>query len=727
LNEVEDSLDGIVSLWSENVWLSSKGGGIGTYWGNLRSMGEAIGLNRGSTSGIMPFIKVMESITQAIGQGSLRRGASAVYLPIWHPEIEEFMDMRRPTGGDPSRKCIHLHHAVVISDAFMEAVESGKEWDLISPATGQVMKTVSARNLWIRLLTNRVDTGEPYLLFIDTINRALPAHHAQLNLKVKTSNLCNEITLPTGRDHLGHTRTAVCCLSAVNLTFYQEWSNHPHFLEDCLRFLDNVLESFIQEAPESFRHAVYAAQRERSIGLGVMGFHDFLQKAGLSFESSEAKIWNQTIFKHMRQEADRVSQKLAHERGPCLDAKECGIMERFSYKMCVPPTASTSIICGGTSPGIEPYYSNGYLHKTLSGSFEVKNPNLKALLASKNQDIPQIWSQIFQNNGSVRHLACLSPEEKAIFKTAIEINQNSLIDLAADRAPWICQGQSLNLFISSTIHKKDLHELHFSLWKKGIKGAYYVRSVATQRAENEKTAEDFLSSLPDGGQSKQTSWGASSQIEKKMQHKENKTEITSSLETINPVPSLDERKSLTECTKPCKTESFMPLVTDSLVDQSLGFSSENQHETEIYGSKTLDRRSSINQEINAGIHKDPRLDASILNSHHPLNLSSSMASEALSCNIQATDSISILSVSARINPEPKGMHESCLSDVLSLSSHGENLLYHNHSYLLEDSQRPNPAFLLNASSAVSSLSSHASNMVTPSPLPFEYSCTFCSS
>ena len=317
LNEAGDSLGGILDLWSENVWLAAKGGGIGSYWGNLRSIGEKIG-RVGKTSGIIPFIKVMDSLTMAISQGSLRRGSAACYLPIDHPEIEEFIEMRRPTGGDPNRKALNLHHGILVTDAFMRAVETNSEWALKSPKDGIVQSTISARNLWIRLLTARVETGEPYIIFVDTVNRLIPQHHKLAGLNVKTSNLCSEITLPTGIDKDGKDRTAVCCLSSLNLETFEEWKNEPNFIEDVMRFLDNVLSDFIKRAPDSFKDAKYSAMRERSVGLGVMGFHSFLQKNSIPLESVMSKVWNEKIFKHIQTHVDQASEKLAEERDSLL-------------------------------------------------------------------------------------------------------------------------------------------------------------------------------------------------------------------------------------------------------------------------------------------------------------------------------------------------------------------------------------------------------------------------
>ena len=482
LNETQDSLRGIVDLWNENVWLAARGGGIGSYWGNLRSIGEQVGRN-GKTSGVVPFIRVMDSLTLAISQGSLRRGSAAVYLPIWHPEIEEFIELRRPTGGDPNRKALNLHHGILVSDDFMRAVEDDSEWALVSPKDGAVIRKVSARDIWIRMLTARIETGEPYVINIDHVNRNIPEHQKLMGLKVKTSNLCAEITLPTGLDKDGIDRTAVCCLSSMNLETFEQWQDHPTIIEDVMRFLDNVLQDFIDNAPDDFARATYSAQRERSVGLGVMGFHSFLQEKSIPMESVMAKVWNNKMFKHIREQADAASVKLAEERGACPDAAEFGIMERFSNKMAVAPTASISIICGGASPGIEPIAANSFTHKTLSGSFNVRNRHLKKLLAEKGMDNEDVWSSISVNEGSVQHLDFLSDLEKDVFKTAFELDQRWLIDHAADRAPMICQAQSLNIFLPADVHKRDLHQIHYQAWKKGVKSLYYCRSRSIQRAE----------------------------------------------------------------------------------------------------------------------------------------------------------------------------------------------------------------------------------------------------
>ena len=479
LNDVSDSLDGIVGTWNENVWLASNGGGIGTYWGKVRSIGEKV--KTGQTSGIIPFIHVMDGLTLAISQGSLRRGSAAVYLDITHPEIEEFLEIRK-ASGDFNRKGLNLHHGINITDEFMHAVRDGKMFGLKSPKNGEVLREINARQLWQRILETRLQTGEPYILNIDAVNRALPKHQRELGLKVNTSNLCSEITLPTGVDHKGKDRTAVCCLSSLNIETWDQWAEAPGFVEDVLRMLDNVLSDFIENAPPGMERAVYSAGRERSVGLGVMGFHSFLQSKGIPMESAMAKSWNLRIFKKIRREADAASYILAEERGPCPDALEKGMKARFSHKIAIAPTASISIICGGTSACVEPIPANVYTHKTLSGAFSVRNPYLQELLASKNADTPETWASIVEQEGSVQHLDCLSDEEKSVYRTAFEIDQRWIIELAADRTPFICQSQSLNLFLPADIDKWDLHMLHWTAWERGIKSLYYCRSKSISRA-----------------------------------------------------------------------------------------------------------------------------------------------------------------------------------------------------------------------------------------------------
>jgi ribonucleoside-diphosphate reductase alpha chain len=497
LNAVPDNLEGIVSVWNENVALASNGGGIGTYWGGVRSIGEKV-KGAGQTSGIIPFIRVMDSLTLAISQGSLRRGSAAVYLDVHHPEIEEFLEIRKPSG-DFNRKSLNLHHGLSITDEFMEAVRDGAMFGLRSPKTGEVIREVDARSLWQKILEIRLQTGEPYLIFSDTVNRAMPQHQRELGLSVRQSNLCSEIMLHTGKDHLGEERTAVCCLSSVNAEKFLEWRDHPTFLEDIMRFLDNVLEDFIVRAPPEMRHAVYAARRERSVGLGLMGFHSFLQGQNVPFESALAKSWNMRLFKTLRRGCDAASRKLAAERGPCPDAAERGVMERFSHKIAIAPTASISIICGGTSAGIEPIPANIYTHKTLSGSFAVKNPYLERLLDEKGQNTAGVWDSILENEGSVQHLDFLSQDEKDVYKTAFEIDQRWVIELAADRTPDVCQSQSVNVFLPGDVDKWDLHMLHWMAWERGCKSLYYLRSKSVQRAAHAGGEGIAHIEIPDAG------------------------------------------------------------------------------------------------------------------------------------------------------------------------------------------------------------------------------------
>ena len=488
LNECSDSLDGIVNLWNENVWLAALGGGIGSYWGNLRSIGEPVGRN-GKTSGIVPFIRVQDSLTLAISQGSLRRGSAACYLPVWHPEIEEFIEMRRPTGGDANRKALNLHHGVVITDAFMRAVEADEEWALISPKDETVITRVSARSL----VDPPADGARRNRRAVLAVHRQRQPRHSRTSQDGRARSQDVE---PVQRNHAadwqGQRRqpaTAVCCLSSLNLEKFLEWENHPTFIEDCLRFLDNILDDFIARAPDSMRRAKYSAMRERSVGLGVMGMHSFFQSQNVPIESVMAKVWNKRMFRHIKAQADEASIKLAEERGACPDAAEYGVMERFSNKIAIAPTASISIICGGASPGIEPTTANSYLHKTLSGSFAVRNEYLSKVLEKYGHNDEDTWSSITQHEGSVQHLDFLDEHEKMVFKTAFELDQRWLIELAADRAPFICQAQSLNIFLPANVHKRDLHMIHFMAWKKGVKSLYYCRSKSMQRAETATSAD----------------------------------------------------------------------------------------------------------------------------------------------------------------------------------------------------------------------------------------------
>ena len=482
LNEVGDSFDSIDATQSENMWLASKGGGIGTYWGNLRSIGERVG-RVGKTSGIIPFMKVMDSQTLAVSQGSLRRGSAAVYIDIHHPEIKEFVTMRKPTGGDPERKCLNLHHGVVIDDKFMNAVKTGSEYELLSPHTGEVIKKIKAKELWHKILEMRVSTGEPYILFIDTVNKLIAPHMSKQDMLVSTSNLCIEIMLHTSPE-----RTAVCCLSSLNMERYDEWkSQYQQLVRDVLLFLDNVLQSFIDTAPATHAKAVYSAKMERSVGLGVMGFHGYLMSKGWSFHSAQAKSFNKRFFKEFAEHNESANIELGELKGPCPDwtnAKMKGKPRRFTNTSAIAPTASISIICGGATPGTDLVPSMIYTHKTLSGSFTVKNKYLKALLHKYGMDNDAVWSQILQDGGSVRSLKNLTIEDKDVFKTAFEIDQVQVIFRAAERTPYVTQSQSLNIYINPDASKGYVNKLHLTAWEKGIKSLYYCRSKAVRRAEN---------------------------------------------------------------------------------------------------------------------------------------------------------------------------------------------------------------------------------------------------
>lgn len=504
LNEVSDSLEGIIDTLNENVWLASLGGGIGTAWGKVREAGARVG-KVGTTCGIIPFIKMQESQSLAISQGSLRRGSTAVYLPIWHPEIEEFIDLRKPTGGAPERRTIHLHNAVVIDDIFMEAVANGTTYALRSTKDNAIVSEINARNLWAKLLTTRMETGEPYLLFIDNVQTATPIHHSKLELFATTSNLCNEIVLPTGEDYAGNYRTAVCCLSSLNLEYYDAWKDAPGFIKDTLLFLDNVLQYFIDNAPDTMSKAKYAASRERSIGLGVMGFHSYLQKKNIPWECAVAKAVNNNIFQHIAEQVNKTNIEAGRARGNCPDWDVANVegpieYKRWSYATAIAPTANISIIAGGTSPSIEPKVANAFIHKTKRGSFLIKNKFLEELLESKGINTRETWDSITAHDGSVQHLDELTDDEKEVYKTAYEINQLWLIDFAANRTPYIDQSTSLNIFVPPDISKKELHDIHFRAWQGGVKGLYYCRSKAMPKADitNVKVALNERKTYDDG-------------------------------------------------------------------------------------------------------------------------------------------------------------------------------------------------------------------------------------
>jgi len=482
LNYVGDSREGLTGHYTENAWLASVGGGIGGYWGHVRSDGVATS-GGSASSGTIPFMHVVDSEILAFSQGKTRRGSYASYMDISHPEIIEFIEMRKPTGGDAHRKNLNLHHGINITNDFMELIDKcikeptyDDSWNLIDPHTKKVVRTVSARDLWLKILEVRVNTGEPYISFIDTINDGLPQTQKDLGLKVHHSNLCSEITLPTNEN-----RTAVCCLSSVNLEKYDEWKNDTLFIPDLIRFLDNVLQYFIDNAPENLFRARFSAAAERSLGLGAMGFHSYLQSKSIPFESALAKSINMKIFKSIKEQAVAESQRLAVKRGEAPDMEGTGM--RNAHLLAIAPNASSSIICGTTSPSIEPFRANAYVQKTMSGSFLVKNKHLEKLLEKKGINNDNIWTSIVSQRGSVAHLEDLSEYEKDVFKTAIEINQQWVIEHAADRQQYICQSQSLNIFIPADVHIKDLHNLHMLAWKKKLKTLYYTRSEAIKRAE----------------------------------------------------------------------------------------------------------------------------------------------------------------------------------------------------------------------------------------------------
>tara|TARA_A100001388_G_scaffold254192_1_gene217775 strand:- start:267 stop:2036 length:1770 start_codon:yes stop_codon:yes gene_type:complete len=501
LNYVDDSREGITDHYTENAFLSSVGGGVGGCWSGVRSVGSKTS-NGSESTGVIPFMKVVDAEMLAFSQGVTRRGSYAAYLDISHPEIEEFLDVRKPTGGDINRKSTNLHHGVVLSDSFMDVIERATripgfndDWDLIDPHSGAVVKTVSAKTLWVKLIQNRVETGEPYIMFGDTVDEAVPEYQKKLGLKVHQSNLCSEITLPTDKD-----RTAVCCLSSVNLEEYDEWKDNDQFIPDLIRMLDNVLEYFINYAPDQLHRAKYSASRERSLGLGAMGFHAYLQRHNIPFESPMAKGRNMQMFARIKSEADRATRQLAEERGPCPDGKDHGV--RNAHLLAIAPNASSSIICGNTSPSIEPYRANAFTQKTKTGSSLLKNEYLENILQDLGEDTDEVWKSIVTNNGSVQHLDFLDDWTKDVFKTAVEIDQRWIIEFAADRQEHICQSQSLNIFFPADVSKQELHATHMMAWKRGVKTLYYLRSEAIKRAEtvsDEVLRQRIFESIDDDG------------------------------------------------------------------------------------------------------------------------------------------------------------------------------------------------------------------------------------
>ena len=490
LNYVPDSRDGLSAHYDENIWLASGGGGIGGFWGDVRSNG--VDTSNGSRStGSIPFMHVVDSQMLAFNQGITRRGSYAAYIDIAHPEIEEFINMRKTTGGDLNRKCLNLHNAVNITNKFLEAVAADEEWRLIDPKTNTAVKIVSARDLWFQIIQARVETGEPYIVNIDTCNEALPEEQKKLGLEIKQSNLCSEITLPTNEE-----RTAVCCLSSVNLEYFDTWSTNEDFISDLVTMLDNVLDSFITsvEGKGGYSKAAYSAMRERSIGLGAMGFHSYLQQHNIAFEGMYAASFNNKAFSFIKNRADITTRLLGDERGEAPDMEGSG--KRNAHLLAVAPNASSSIICGGTSPSIEPHRANVYTHKTLTGSFKVKNKYLERLLEelvpSENKR-EEVWKDIAAHEGSVQHLDILDVDQKEIFKTAPEINQIWIIEHAHQRQKYICQSQSVNLFFKPPSIDADqethdsylqyLNDVHWAGVHK-LKSLYYLRSDSARNTEN---------------------------------------------------------------------------------------------------------------------------------------------------------------------------------------------------------------------------------------------------
>jgi len=479
LNYIDDTAEGLVNNLSETNWLSMYGGGVGIGFG-IRSADD-------KSTGMMPHLKMYDASSLAYRQGRTRRGSYAAYLNIDHPDILLFLEMRKPTG-DQNFRCLNLHHGINISNKFMQLIEDSMtdpniddSWHLRDPHTKEIKDTVSARDMWQRILEMRMQTGEPYIHFIDTSNEKMPVWLKQLGLEINQSNLCSEIILPTNKE-----RTAVCCLSSLNLEYFDEWSKDKGFLKDVLEMLDNTLSKFIEDAPDSISRAKYSAMRERSVGVGALGFHAYLQKKGMPFESAVAKSANMRMFRHIRSGLDSANLELGRERGEAPDAKGTGL--RCSHVMAIAPNASSSIIMGNTSPSIEPWRANAYRQDTLSGSFLNKNKFLDKLIKDKcekntNLNYDRIWSSIIANDGSVQHLRCLDDQEKEIYKTSMEIDQRWVIEHAADRQEYIDQSQSLNVFFRPDANITYLHAVHFMAWKKGVKTMYYCRSEKIGKAD----------------------------------------------------------------------------------------------------------------------------------------------------------------------------------------------------------------------------------------------------
>ena len=477
LTYVPDSLEGLIDHTAELRWLSVKGGGVGGHWSDIRAVSD-------KAPGPMPFLHTVDADMTAYRQGKTRKGSYAAYMDVSHPDIIEFLNMRVPTG-DVNRKNLNLHHAINITDSFMRAVERNEMWDLIDPDDSSVRESMRARKLWEQILEVRYRTGEPYLNFIDTANRAMPQTQKDKGLKIHGSNLCNEIHLPTSEE-----RTAVCCLSSVNLELFEDWKGTT-MIRDLVRFLDNVLQFFIDNAPDEISRAKYSATQERSLGLGAMGWHSFLNKKRISFDSESATVWNNVVFQYIQKEAIEESISLGAKRGEAPDMEGTG--RRNAHLLAIAPNANSSIICG-TSPSIEPIKANAYTHRTRAGSHLVKNKYLAEELEKVGKNNDKVWKDIITNGGSVQHLKFLSDSVKEVFKTAIELDQNQLVFQGGERQRFLCQGQSLNLFFPAGADKKYLHKVHYNAWKSGCKGLYYLRTETGQRAENvsQKVERDAL-------------------------------------------------------------------------------------------------------------------------------------------------------------------------------------------------------------------------------------------
>lgn len=474
VNYVPDSREGILGNYEECGWLASMGGGIGSYWGALRTVMETT--SRGSaSSGVIAFVKVMDSLIRAFNQGVTRRGAATVWLDISHPEVVEWVAMRRDSGGDPNRKTLNLNHGVCVPDAFMEAVRAGRDWPLIDSHSGLTKATLRARDLWRQVIDTRLETGEPFIFFVDAANRDLPERMRQDGLHIYAPNLCTEIMLPIDVD-----RTAVCCLSSVNLAKRDDYADNDRFIDDLMRMLDNALDAFARDAPAGHRRAVSSAMDERSVGLGAMGLHDYFQDRMLPMASTEARVRNRMLFKWLRDETDAASLRLGSERG--VPNAVHGSGHRFAHRRAVAPNATSSIVCGNVSPSTEPRAANAHVQKVLAGTFMNRNPALEKVLDAIGLDRPDVWQSIAMAEGSVANLPTLDDHVKDVFRTAIEIDQRALIQLAIDRGPLIDQGQALNLFYPPTVSAKELVEAHGMAHAGGLKSMYYLRSRTTRRA-----------------------------------------------------------------------------------------------------------------------------------------------------------------------------------------------------------------------------------------------------